>query len=134
MSRPDGIIVTNHDYARLRRLVDLRRGREEVEVLDSELERASLVSVREVPDDVVTMNSSVELEDVDTGERKVTSIVFPGAAAPANGRVSVLAPLGTALLGSRVGSAIEWPMPGGAQRYVVKRVCYQPEAAGRFDL
>jgi regulator of nucleoside diphosphate kinase len=134
MTKLNDIVMTGHDYARLRRLVDQRRMTDAVDALDSELERATVVGPHEIPADTVTMNSSIDLEDLDTGERQVISIVFPGAAAPKRGRVSVLAPLGTALLGYREGEVIEWAMPGGSRRFRIKRVRYQPEAAGRFDL
>jgi regulator of nucleoside diphosphate kinase len=133
MTKLNDIVMTGHDYARLRRLVDRRRMTEAVDALDSELERATVVESHEIPPDTVTMNSSIDLEDLDTGERQVVSVVFPGAAAPKRGRVSVLAPLGTALLGYRAGEVIEWPMPGGPRRFRIQRVRYQPEAAGHFD-
>jgi regulator of nucleoside diphosphate kinase len=134
MTKLNDIVMTEQDYARLRRLVERRRMTDAVDELDSELERATVVGPHEIPPDTVTMNSSVDLEDLDTGERQVISVVFPGAAAPKRGRVSVLAPLGTALLGYRAGDVIEWPMPGGGRRFRIQRVRFQPEAAGRFDL
>jgi regulator of nucleoside diphosphate kinase len=103
-------------------------------VLERETERAVVVKPEAVPATVVTMNSQVEIIDLATEERRSVTLVFPSMAGIDAGRVSVLAPLGTALLGSREGSVIEWRTPGGVRRVRVERVVYQPEAAGRFDL
>jgi len=103
-------------------------------VLERELERAVVVKPEEVPATVVTMNSEVQILDLDTDERRSVTVVFPSSAGIKEGHVSVLAPLGTALLGSREGTPIEWTAPGGMRRLRVERIVYQPEAAGRFDL
>ena len=103
-------------------------------VLEREVERAIVVKPEEVPANVVTMNSEVQVLDLDTDERRCVTLVFPTLAGIEAGRVSVLAPLGTALLGSREGNPVEWSTPRGVKRLRVERVVYQPEAAGRFDL
>jgi regulator of nucleoside diphosphate kinase len=87
-----------------------------------------------IPPDVVTVNSRVEVEDLQTGDRKVVTVVFPDAADARAGKVSVLAPLGVAVLGSRVGEVVECHRPGGPRRLRVNRLLFQPEAAGRYDL
>jgi regulator of nucleoside diphosphate kinase len=92
------------------------------------------VDSRHVPADVVTMNSEAIVRDLSTGETETLRVVFPGSAAPRKGAISVLAPLGLALLGTRAGDEIDWEMPGGARRLRVESVTYQPEAAGRFDV
>jgi regulator of nucleoside diphosphate kinase len=102
--------------------------------LERELERAVVVKSEEVPPCVVTMNSQVEVLDLDTEERRCLTLVFPSMAAIDAGRVSVLAPLGTALIGRREGDPIDWCTPRGTRRLRVERVVYQPEAAGRFDI
>jgi regulator of nucleoside diphosphate kinase len=102
--------------------------------LERELERAIVVKPEDVPANVVTMNSRVEVLDLDTDERRCLTLVFPAMAGIEAGRVSVLAPLGTALLGSREGSSVAWTTPRGVRRLRVEQVLYQPEAAGRFDL
>ena len=102
--------------------------------LERELERAVVVKPDQVPPTIVTMNSEVEVVDVDSGERRTLTLVFPSMAAIESGRVSVLAPLGTALLGSCQGAQVTWQTPRGARRLRVENVVYQPEAAGRFDL
>lgn len=103
-------------------------------LLEREAERALVVKPEEVPATVVTMNSEVQIFDLDTEERQCLTLVFPSMAGIDTGRISVLAPLGTALLGSREGSRVAWQSPRGARRLQVERVVYQPEAAGRFDL
>lgn len=103
-------------------------------VLERELERAVVVKPNEIPATIVTMNSEVRVKDLDTGERRNLKLVFPSMAGIESGRVSVLAPLGTALLGSREGARVAWQSPRGARRLQVEHVLYQPEAAGRFDL
>jgi regulator of nucleoside diphosphate kinase len=103
-------------------------------VLERELGRAHVVSPDQVPKNVITMNSRVVVLDLDTQEQRELTLVFPSMANIEAGLVSVLAPLGTALLGSREGSELSWRTPRGERRLRVERVVYQPEAAGRFDL
>ncbi len=108
--------------------------------LEYELERASVVKSTEVPKDVVTMNSRVKLRDLDSGDAVDFSLVFPTSPYAAGSHhlaamtVSVLAPIGTAVLGYRVGDTIEWEVPAGVRRLKVEDLPFQPEAAGRYDL
>lgn len=88
----------------------------------------------QVPEDVVTMNSRVRLHDRQSGEDLVCTLVFPHEADATAGRISVLAPLGAALLGARVGALVEAALPHGARHFTVEELLFQPEAAGRFDL
>lgn len=103
-------------------------------VLERELGRAEVVPPDQVPKTVITMNSRAVVLDLDTEERRELTLVFPASANIDAGMVSVLAPLGTALLGSREGSELSWRTPRGERRLRVERVVYQPEASGRFDL
>ena len=132
------IIVTDFDKRRLLGLIETFRGRAKdantLEELELELERADTVEPWNVPADVVTMNSIVELVDLDTRERRTLTVVFPGAANAVLGRVSVLAPVGLALLGARQGAQIECPTPGGTRHVLVERISFQPEANGEFNL
>lgn len=82
-----------------------------------------------IPRDVVTMNSEVRVKDLDSGDIKVYTLVFPSQARTKNS-ISILAPIGTAMLGYRVGDVIEWHVPKGIRRLKVLDVLYQPEAAG----
>ncbi len=109
------IHVVERDLERLRALVDqYTAGRDAgaAEQLEAELERAVVVPEDAVPRDLVTMHSRVVFED-ETGKRRDMQLVFPSEADPARGRVSVLAPVGAALLGLSVGQTIEWPLPSG---------------------
>jgi regulator of nucleoside diphosphate kinase len=105
------------------------RDREHLQQLDDELDRAHVVPASEIPADVVTMNSKLALRDLDTGEEMVFRVVFPSEANPDQHRMSVLAPLGTAVLGYRAGDSIEWIVPGRTRRVRIESVLYQPEAA-----
>jgi regulator of nucleoside diphosphate kinase len=121
----DLLIITESDL----RLLRMLKPHDE---LQHELERAIVVSSDAVPKDVVTMNSRVLYVDETTGERRLVQIVYPEGADAGTGKVSVLAPVGAALLGLSVGQAIEWDFPGGSRRRLrVEDVSYQPECAGR---
>jgi len=133
------IYITEFDMKRLRALIEDakrldRRGNEYLESLEAELSRGKLVAPADVPPDVVTMNSRVYLVDLDTGEEMVYTLVFPNEANLAQSKISVLAPIGTAMLGYRVGDTFTWRVPDGTRRLQVKQVLYQPEAAGNYDL
>lgn len=125
----DHLIVTATDLERLRPVLDTSSSAIS-QSLEDELHRATVVSQAEVPPDVVTMNSDVVYEDCVTGARRTVRLVYPRDADAAAGKVSVLAPIGAALLGMRVGQEIEWHVPGGTRRLRVIAVPYQPEAAG----
>ena len=134
------IYITELDRQRLEKLIEIAGGRNGVEnheylrKLEHELELAETVSPEEVPGDVITMRSKVRLKDLDTGEEMVYTLVFPSEANFDEGKISVLAPIGTAMLGYRVGSRIEWQVPSGLRRLKVEEILYQPEAAGDYNL
>ena len=133
------IVVTQTDLARLKASIDRigqnqRRDQHHLVALEGELARANPIASEAVPGNVVTMNSKVRLKDLDSQKEFVYTLVYPNDADPANGRVSVLAPIGTALLGNRVGSDIEWNVPAGMRRLRVEEILFQPEAAGQFNL
>jgi regulator of nucleoside diphosphate kinase len=131
------IYVTREDFDRLCRLVRGRRAgyspdRGYLDMLEEELDRAEIVEGAAIPAGVVTMNSEVRLKDLDSGETKTYRLVFPNQSRTENS-VSILAPIGTALLGYRAGDLIEWPVPKGIRRLQVLDVTPQPERipAGR---
>lgn len=132
------LVITTQDAERLRLVVEYHlegMTRAAAEALDRELARAELVAPPAVPPDVVTMNSRVVYMDEITLRRREVMITYPRDAHVDQGRVSVLSPIGTALLGLSVGQAIVWPMPiAGQRRLRVLAVPYQPEAAGNFYL
>jgi regulator of nucleoside diphosphate kinase len=133
------IFITKNDAERLSRLVDdpsVREHREQeyLESLMDELSRAQVVAQEDIPPDVVTMNSTVHLIDMDTGEEETYTLVFPGDADLGKMRISVLAPIGTAMLGNRSGDTLTWAVPDGERHLRVKEVVYQPEAFGDYHL
>jgi regulator of nucleoside diphosphate kinase len=79
------------------------------------------------------MNSTVRLRDLDSGEVETYTLVYPNEADAEENRISVLAPIGTAIIGYRVGDVIKWPVPGGFVRLRVEEILYQPERAGAPD-
>ncbi len=104
-------------------------GAEQLQKLERELVRAVVVSPEKIPKDVVTMNSRVVFEDETTGERREITLVYPKHADIASGKVSVLVPVGTALLGMRVGQTIDWQLPSGQQHcYKVVAVPFQADS------
>lgn len=127
------IVITEADYVCLQRLVESsrlfrRRDAKHLDDLEQELERAAIMKTGEVPSDVVTMNSRVRVKDLNSGRVTTYQIVFPGEADIAKNRISVLAPIGTGLLGYRAGTTVEWQVPSGMRRFHILEVEYQPEA------
>ena len=139
-AKETSIYITEPDRQRLEKLVELAEGKggdenqEYLRKLEHELELAETVAPEEVPGDVITMRSKVRLKDLTTGEEMVYTLVFPTEADFDEGKISVLAPVGTAMLGYRVGSRIEWQVPSGLRRLKVEEILYQPEAAGDYTL
>ena len=128
------IVITEADYVRLQRLVESsrlfrQRDAKHLDDLEQELERAAIMKAGEVPSDVVTMNSRVRVKDLNSGRVTTYQIVFPGEADIAKNRISVLAPIGTGLLGYSAGTTVEWQVPSGMRRFRILGVEYQPEAA-----
>jgi len=103
---------------------------ERLEDLQNELDRAIVVKPSRVPPEVVTMNSRIRIRDLNSGGEFTYQVVFPRGADMAKNRISVLAPIGTALLGERAGSIVEWQVPSGMRRFRILDVEFQPEADG----
>lgn len=103
------------------------------DALNEELDRAEILPPEQVPADVVTMNSKVRFTEGKEGEEHIRTLVYPAALKDSNEQLSVMAPLGAALLGLRVGGSITWKMPNGEDsRIEVLELLYQPEAAGEL--
>jgi regulator of nucleoside diphosphate kinase len=134
MPAPHTITITDQDIRRLSELVALYEDKESAaaEALQRELDRAVVVPSSAVEASVVTMNSHVVCRD-DQGTTREFHVVYPQDADASSGRVSVLAPLGAALLGARVGDRIHVGR-GGARAWTIEEIRYQPEAAGDFHL
>lgn len=127
------ILITRDDKKRLQRILPHLgtedADREDLVLLAGEIARAVEVEAADVPPDVVTLNSTARVRDLETGESREYTVVMPGEANYEAGKISVLAPLGTALLGYRVGDEIEWDVPRGVRRLRIEAVLFQPEAA-----
>lgn len=132
------IMFTEIDFDRLSQIVESPRFRtshaQHVHELRRELDRGQVVPPMRVPKGVVTMNSRVRVRDLDDDEVETYTLVYPDAADIENNCISVLAPLGTALLGKRSGEIVELTVPAGLRRLKVERILYQPEAGGDFHL
>ena len=131
------IFITRNDKKRLLELLSVAtsvdfRGRVDLNGLAVKLKRVYGVDAKEVAADIITINSRAELVDLDTGEKVTFSVVFPRDADIEVGRLSVLAPLGTAMPGYRVGDEFEWKVPYGLRRFRVTKMHYQPEAEGDY--
>ena len=129
------IVLTSLDYDRLEALLDslpdsAMPGKAN---LQAELDRAEIVEPTDIPPTVVTMNSTVRFALEETGEEFSYTLVYPKEADGNAGRISVLAPVGSALLGLSVGQSISWQVPGGRKLQLrILDVIYQPEAEGEL--
>lgn len=133
------IFITDYDMQRLGTLIQNANSKSSrdvryLEELEEELLKAEMVDPADIPHDVITMNSRVYLQDMNSGENFVYTLVFPSDSDLDSGRISVLAPVGTAMIGYRKGDRITWPVPGGVKKLKVKKILYQPEAAGDYHL
>jgi regulator of nucleoside diphosphate kinase len=132
----DAIYITEKDYQRLHQVVQVHRkssGPLVVAALSKELKRAQVVPSQEIPGDVVTMNSLVRLKETKSAFTMEITIVYPHEANMSSRKVSVLAPVGTAVIGCKVGETVKWPMSRGTATYLVEEILYQPEAAGELS-
>ncbi len=134
-SKKPGIIISTLDAARLEALLDSLPDHAfpGKEALEAELTRAELVAPEKIPPNVVTMNSTVTFRMLESGKTFSLTLVFPRDADSSGTRISVLAPVGSALLGLSIGDEIEWPKPGGGLlRVKIEEILYQPEREGDF--
>jgi len=126
------LVLSRPDCARLEALLDAQPSGD-TQGLRAELERAQVVEPDAVPSDVIAMNSTARFRDEDSGEEREITLVYPHDAGKRADMVSILAPVGSALLGLRIGATIDWPMPGGrSARLRVLSISHQPEAAGEW--
>ncbi len=135
MASRRNIIITSYDHERLESLFisDFARAFSDKPYLQSlrrELDNATIVDREDVPSDVVTMNSTVRLREMLSGDVATYTLVYPHDADIAKGKLSVLAPIGTAILGYRVGDQIRWPVPSGTVRFQIEELVFQPERDG----
>ena len=133
------IWITQYDYDRLEGLFGRARGGQRrdqdcLDMLEEELGRCRIVTPREVPPDVVTLNSRIRLRDLDGDKEMIVTLVLPSMADLAEGRLSVVSPIGTAILGYAAGDVIEWEVRSGTKKIRIEEILYQPEAAGDYHL
>ena len=102
--------------------------------LKEELVDAVVVAPEDIPPDIVTMNSKVRFKDLTTGKSMTVTLVLPEEADFDEKKISLLAPLGVALLGCKAGEAVNYEAPGGIVKIAIEEILYQPEAAGEFLL
>ena len=132
------IVITQPDFDRLNELLHSPRYRVThaslLAGLKEELEKGKVISSLELDPDIVTMRSRIQVRDLRSKAVEIYTLVYPDEADIDEGRLSVFAPLGTALLGARAGQTIEVQAPGGLRRLKVERILYQPEAAGDWHM
>lgn len=130
------IYITENDKAKLKELIDnaLFDGKADKSFgeLSNEIKNAQIVDISELPENVITMNSKVLI--LLNGNEEEITLVYPQEADLIENRISVLSPIGIALLGYREGDTIEWTVPSGTMKIDIKKILYQPEAAGDLHL
>lgn len=133
------LYVSRADLSRLEALIArARRGADRdtgyLDHLEACLDLARSVPATDVARDIVTMNTRLRLRNRETDASAVYTLVFPENADADRNRISVLAPLGVALLGAREGDTVVWRTPAGEQRMTIEAILYQPETAGDYHL
>jgi len=132
------IYITDNDMKRLRELIMVTKETDNekkkyLKGLEDELDKGEVVNSQDIPPNVITMNSKVRLRNINTQKEIIYWLVFPDDANADQGKISILAPIGTALLGYKVGDIIEWRVPAGLTKLKVEEILYQPEAAGDYQ-
>jgi len=133
------IYITDFDMKRLKELVKVARefGKEDetyLRDLEEELNRGKVVESKAIPENVITMNSKIRIKNLDTDEEMIFQLVFPENADSSQDKISVLAPIGTAVIGYKVEDITEWKVPVGLARLKIEEILYQPEASGDYHL
>ncbi|MGL9751319.1 MAG: nucleoside diphosphate kinase regulator [Symbiopectobacterium sp.] len=134
MTKPN-LTISELDAERLDRLLEQPAfaGTPIAQALNEELDRAEILPSEDIPSDVVTMNSRVRFRDLNTNEEHTRILVYPATMQDSKEQLSVMAPLGAALLGLRVENTINWQLHNGTEtRVEVLELLYQPEAAGEY--
>lgn len=125
------VVITEHDADRLRRLIATQRGQPHSELLDrltAKLDDALIVKATEIPADVITMYTRTRIHHLDGARSADYTVVLPDDTDTEANRISILAPLGSAVIGQREGDEVHWPTPGGGLRLRVEKILNQPEA------
>lgn len=131
------LTISDLDYQRLTSIADSElthwQERRSLAKLRGELERAEIRPSAQMPGDVVSMNSLVQVRDLLSGEKISFKLAYPYDADPELHKISVLSPLGMAVIGEKVGSVVEWDFENGKRRLKIERLFYQPESKGHFE-
>jgi regulator of nucleoside diphosphate kinase len=132
------LVFSDYDVERLEDILDgyrfTKSKRSSLNALAEELGKGKVVVASNVPPDVVTLNSRIILRDLDKNTQIEVTLVLPTNADFTAGRLSVLSPVGTAVLGYAVGDEIKWQVQAGFKRLRIEQILYQPESAGDFHL
>lgn len=133
------ILVTTLDFARIKKRISDEASKtgflsKDLQKLSEELNRAKVIEPKKIPKDVLTMNSQVRLKYLTNGRSLEVKVVYPEEADIKTQKVSIFAPIATALLGYRKGDVIDWPIHNNTLKVKIDDIIYQPEAAGNFDL
>ena len=137
MNTKPKITVSSLDLARLEKMIGNRQYNPppSLDDLVNELARADILAPKDIPSNVVTMNSTVKFKVTSSNKEFSLTLVYPQDSDGSPDKISILAPVGSALLGLSEGEQIEWPKPGGGQLQVeIIEVIYQPERAGEMHL
>ena len=130
------ITITERDKRHLEKMIqEIRvtgRKEESLDALTEELNRAQIVTSESVSPKVVTMGSLVSIVDLDTSERSQYRLIFPDHAKGEENEISILSPIGAAILGYKSGDEVEWEVPVGTRRFKIAKVDYQPDAANTY--
>ncbi|EOQ88681.1 transcription elongation factor GreA/GreB C-terminal domain protein [Leptospira yanagawae serovar Saopaulo str. Sao Paulo = ATCC 700523] len=138
MNTKKKILVTHFDYIRLKQMAlefaKQDKTNQNIEDLLGEIERAQKVDAKEIPANVVTMNSQIEIKNHNEINFEVFKLVFPEEANSEENKISILAPIATACLGYKVGDNLHWRLPNGIFQFQITGIHYQPEANGDYHL
>ncbi|WP_346796024.1 nucleoside diphosphate kinase regulator [Halomonas sp. Bachu 37] len=135
MGQRPPIIINRLDAERLQRLIDQASDKDlaVAELLEEELSRGEVLNPEDIPDDVVSMNSQVRFTDLNRGAQMIRTLVYPHSLASVPDGISVMAPIGAALIGLKVGDIIDWPLPNNTEaRLRIDAIFWQPEREKQF--
>jgi regulator of nucleoside diphosphate kinase len=126
-TKQDQVILLKKDFEILNNYVKNLHGmqvneKENFTKLSEELQKAKLVNEDEFPNDIVRLDSTVVIRDIPTNRDMTITIVMPASADIKQKKVSVLAPIGTALIGFRKGQKVSWEVPAGKKDFMIMNV------------
>ncbi len=133
------LILNKLDYLRIKKAIESAKQVKSINAgeaadLMTELDSATIVEPKEIPSDVVTMNSEVKISFLNNNRQVRFRIVYPKDANLKENKISIFSPIATALIGYKQGDEVEWIVPAGPTRIRIDEIIYQPEASGDYDL